>query len=47
MGLDALNHGNVETSGNFTSVCVIQGRKDQVATTRVRVLYHESIIIIT
>ena len=40
MRMDALIHGLVENSGNFTSVCVIKGRKDQIAKTLVRVLAH-------
>ena len=38
--LDALINGNAENSGNFTSVCAIEGRKDQIAKTLVRVLPH-------
>ena len=40
MRQDALIHGHVEKSGTFTPVCVIKGRKDQIAKTLVRVLPH-------
>ena len=42
MRLDALINGIVENSGNFTSVCVIEERKDQIAKTLVRVFRHKS-----